>query len=379
MRTSRWLAVAAVIGSLAAQEPQAPNEVDPAPAAPTDPAVLGDVCTRLRSEVLAHVAWGGFLAGEHGLRELAPDLRAALARVAPGNRSSNGYKSFESDLAARALLDGLIRIEAAVPAAELAPFLREPFPAAAFLLLARRASERDAAASLLSLFRDRDQRDWSDVVWLAAGNLLARNGSPEFVAAALEGLELQLHVTVTSPGVICGISVSGRGCGFPVRSPRLPRSFPPIAAYVLQQKATAWLIAPGQQPVWVERCVQRDRWDPPGLEVLAGQERRIEWLANLGGFDARVLRPKTDLEVTWQTPEAYLEEVTAARAEIERSFHRLIDQLVRRGYSGGLHAEAWDAPIAIEVDEQCAFELRLPALPREWEAWRERRPLVRVR
>ena len=375
MRTSRWLAVVVVLGSLAAQEPPARNEVS-APA-PTDPAVVADVRTRLRSEVLADVAWGGWLAGERSLRELAPDLRAALVRVAQGLRYSDGTTALQSHLAAHALLDGLIRIDAAVPAAELAPFLTGPSEpiSAALLLLARRASDRDCAAALLDFFRARGASD--DVAWLAAGNLLARDQSPEFVVAVLEGLELRLQVSVTRMGVF---SLGFRTeCRSRALRPRVPDSFPPIAVYLLKENPATWLIAPGRQSVWAERVLLRDVWESSAPEWVQGQNARLGWLSELVGLKQHPLRPRVEIAVQWESPEAYLEQVTAARAEIERSFYDLLDRLSRHGYSGALSTRVWGAPIAIEVSVHSGESEPLPPLPPEWEAWRQRAPSDRRR
>lgn len=330
---------------------------------PSDPARVREVLARLRSDRPIDLAWGGFLAAESRVHEAVPSMRRALARLA-----TFGKRSWPHEVAALALLDGLVRTEARVPVAEIEPFLRGWTVTTALLLLSRQDRSRTGPA-LLRLFRQHDAGRRGDGVWCATGNLLVRDPVPGFAAALLAGLELELEVHVVDPGGRWVGRSSGR-TGVRCGGPAPPEGFPPVVTYLLrgERAGGAVLLAPGRRPVWASRLVVRRArgWPCRGLFEGDRQERRLEWLADLLGVREAPLAATTVRKVRWRGAEDLRRDVVRWRGGIARRWNDVRDALARRGLLDGREVRDLRPRIVVRVhDDREDPPMLLPRVPGE--------------
>ena len=101
------------------------------------------------------------------------------------------------------VFDALIHLEAVVEAEALGPFLERRHGyghdhAAAAIVLAIRSGNPHALLELFDVL-DRDAQSWEEG-WLALGNVLAAAKSPGFAARLVQGVEIDVEVTVRDPG-----------------------------------------------------------------------------------------------------------------------------------------------------------------------------------
>src|SRR5712671_1656548 len=108
--------------------------------------LLPEVTTRLRSELPATVAWGGYLAQRYGLREAGPDLVAAWKRI-------RDWEQPDAQRSKLAVLDACVQLGVAMPPELLAGNL-DHLHVPATILLAR--AGKDGGALLFDLFRQLD-------------------------------------------------------------------------------------------------------------------------------------------------------------------------------------------------------------------------------
>lgn len=182
----------------------------------------------LASGDLRDVAWAGHAAGELQLRAAQAELRATLGRMVEVSGTDG-----ERLLAARALLDALIRLDVPVPQGEIEPWLSGATHDAAFVLLARRPVRH--RARLRELLDANDTEDTARrLIYLACGHLLAGQRAPGFARYCLDQLapRLEIHVYDSDDGMGLGIGGSdgarfGAGRGF------APPDFPPVAIWSL--------------------------------------------------------------------------------------------------------------------------------------------------
>ena len=222
-------------------------------------------------------AWGAYLAG----RLHSADLDQALIeqfRLAMALRDVPSYGEEHAFVAA--LFDAGIEAGMTVPVALLEPF-EENWADAVLILLAR---DNDSEGSLLRLGLEKSR----PIVWLAANNLLFERKSQIWYAATLAQISITHRFTVTDPGYGAGIGggVGGGASGDGIAA--LPKGFPPVALYTLQDDVTAQrgsvLLARGPQNVYYKRTVvPTDKQVPfgSGSVALDRMAIRIGYLAQL--------------------------------------------------------------------------------------------------
>jgi hypothetical protein len=304
-------------------------------------------------------AWGAYLAG----RLHSPDLDQALIeqfrfamalRDAPSHAEEHGFMA--------ALFDAAIEAGMTVPAALLEPF-EENWADAVLILLAR---DKDSEGSLLRLGLEKSR----PIVWLAANNLLFERKSQIWYAATLAQISITHRFTVTDPGYGPGI---GDGAGGGVSGgdgiAALPKGFPPVAFYTLQDGVMAQrgsvLLARGPQNVYYKRTVvPTDKQVPfgSGSVALDRMAIRIGYLAQLRHepFEQteRLFHSETHIPFTTVGDfERQVEREMEAQAEGIRA---LIQDIVRAGLS------APDVRLRIvpeAVDRRQTATARLPAVP----------------
>ncbi len=190
-----------------------------------DRPLLEDVRSRLGSGRPETLAWGGYLAGEHGLAELVPELREALGRqVVTGD-----------DLRARcarvAMVDACVRLDADLPDALLTALDQDVVLRPALLLLVARRPAGRKHILLRWLRREhRDRREQG--LFHATGHLLALDPDPAFVAFLLDHLRLEADLDVVDleePGFRSSTGGGTAALGF--KPPRLPEGLPPLAVW----------------------------------------------------------------------------------------------------------------------------------------------------
>jgi hypothetical protein len=226
-------------------------------------------------------AWGAYFAGRLHSTDLDSTLVDELRAAAPLAGSAH-FGSDEYGLLA-ALFDALIESDIQVPADLLQPF--EGAWTAPVLILLARGGDGDREQALLRFTQSR-----SDLVWLAANNLLSGMKSQLWYGGLLGELSITHRFAVVDPGVGWGFGGSRGGTcsdGMTV----FPKGFPPIGFYSLEGTARSGvaLLAPGPQNVYYQRTVI-----PTDKQVGFGscfsvdrQQARIGYLAELS-----IMEPK---------------------------------------------------------------------------------------
>jgi len=146
--------------------------------------------------------------------------------------------------AIEAVADALIQLQAKLPAATVM-HLYPDFPAQTIILLSRSPDNADA---LLQIF----QTTHEPARWLAAGNLLSLQPSPEFVRAVLADISVRFTFEVIPPGAEAFGLGSGGGSGGSsyVVVNDLYENWPKARTYALVTSETVPdIVAPGIHPV----------------------------------------------------------------------------------------------------------------------------------
>jgi hypothetical protein len=281
------------------------------------------VRAKLASADPATVAWGAHDAGRLGCPELATELRAALAGLAKVRGNAQAAAPHRHCVAA--VLDALIRIDASLPPAELAPwFQHRPVEA---IVLAARAPTRHAGL-LLGVVAERRP----SLVWQAACNLLLAASPTMLVPELLHGVEVQFRIDVVSPGTGFWSSghVGGPGCGISQRV----AGFPPMVWYELRFAREAEGIAVGPQSVGFVRNEVAERShvscsSEPEVDCADYALRCLYRLADRSERD-RCLRGRLRDSIPWSGAEALRAEVAASELRLTTEWSRLLTGLVER-------------------------------------------------
>jgi hypothetical protein len=276
-------------------------------------------------------AWGVYLAG----RLHSPDLDQALIeqfRLSMALRDAPSYSEEHGFVAA--LFDAAIEAGVTVPAALLEPF-EENWADAVLILLAR---DKDSEDSLLRLGLEKSR----PIVWLAANNLLFERKSQVWYAETLAQISITHRFTVTDPGIGQGVGDGAGGRVYGDGVAALPRGFPPVALYTLQDGPTAQrgsvLLARGPQDVYYKRTVvPTDKQVPVGSAGVALDRMaiRIGYLAQLGHESVehteRVLHSETHIQFT--TIEGFERQVERDMETQAEGIRALIQNLEEVGLS----------------------------------------------
>src|SRR5262245_33521720 len=140
------------------------------------------ISRRLRANDPKSVAWGGYLAGEHRVREAMPHLIATLEspRLRQAGREWKGARF--------AVLDALILLDAQPPADLLVRYYKEHREQVLILLSEPRAGRDDILLKSL--------KTESGILWYAIAGLLLETKASGFAAALIEDLRLRIDVSV---------------------------------------------------------------------------------------------------------------------------------------------------------------------------------------
>ena len=201
----------------------------------------------LYSTQLPEKAWGAYFASRLHSTDLDSTLVDELRAAAPLAGSAH-FGSEEYGFLA-ALFDALIESEIQVPADLLQPF--EGAWTGPVLILLARGGDGDREQALLRLTQDR-----SDLVWLAANNLLSGMKSQLWYGRLLGELSITHRFVVLDPGGGWG-SGGSRGGTCSDGMIVFPKGFPPIGFYSLEGTARSGvaLLAPGPQNIYYRRIV----------------------------------------------------------------------------------------------------------------------------
>jgi len=287
------------------------------------------VINRLKSYDLAQVAWGAHLAAEHGMRQLVPDLCRTL-RALQARKRSDVY------LAAMAILDTMIRLEAAVPPKDLKPWLSSFTLPAAMVLMAPKPKRYETP--LLEVFRKFKKDDRNSRYWLGAGNLLVSIKSRKVAAQLLEGLHVAVAINVydddsnknlrSDPG-------SWSGGAFDGPLIKVPKSYPPVPLYRFEKRKRtpeSKLLAPGAKSIYYRRILS-PRYRIAATYISEKPKRNLEWICAL--LDIQVRNQPFHLSATarhvWKDDAAYFRRVETEKIKVAGSFLSLIYRLQGKG------------------------------------------------
>lgn len=266
-------------------------------------------------------AWGAYFAG----RLHSDDLRTPLLDQlrAAAHQADPHYVSV--------LLDAAIESQLAAPAADIEPFL-DNWNAAAVILL---ALSPDAEQTLLRLA---DVRSFS-FAWLAANNLLCEKKSRPWYRKLVTDLNITHRFTVTDPGIAAGTGGMGGGvCGDSLGAP-MPKGFPPIARYALEQRPArgSVLLAAGPHNVYYNRTiVPADK--PTGFgscsEMLDPATVREEYLAPLSGLSEQATKSRVhgDTHITFTGRDAFQRTVEQSLIRQEAQLRELFQAIDQRTF-----------------------------------------------
>jgi len=322
--------------------------------------LVHEVSAQLRSEDLATIAWGGWVAGERHLTETEDLLRGTLRRLAE--------RPFdERKFAVLAVLDGLVRIGAtSVTFDELEPHLKGITHDPALILVARQPLLH--ARELLDLYERHG--DGNRLVWQMCGNLLVERAPRAFAPAVLAELGVELKITVMDSDVFGG---GGRGVssGGAFGDGRLdvPEGYPPTVMYTISDRGDVGdvVLAPGERPIYYKRKVRRETRFGFGSSrrTIERMPIRFEWVATMLGTStgALGLEPKMRGGIDVRREE-YLPSAIAARQRVLTQFDELVSQLREKGLLSPEEADVAQLEVVLSVqDVREDSSVALPEIP----------------
>lgn len=341
-----WLAAAAVFGQENQVESDAPKSEMPSFVHLGD--VSGEAARLLKSQANTERAWGAYLAGRHGLKELTPALVELLADASLGD-------GWEERIIRQAALDSLIRLEAKVPPAALrslpAHFADEK------IILMLRAGEENVAALLETFDTELAGESGPDARWLAVGNLLAETKARGFAASLLKGLKIEAEITVVdfegSLNYAYGSNGGcGGGCGGVMRT-----DFPPVGFYNFTAYASrgAVVVAPGKYPVYYLRA--QSGQSGCGYDSMGGYTRdfhRVEYIAGLLDTmpDELKFDSWTSHKIVCKDARQCRGELALVRRQVEQSYAAMLSALVEKNLLDASDAATLPPDITFTIHDQ---------------------------
>ncbi len=288
------------------------------------------IISRLKSYDMAQVAWGAHLAAKDNLKRLVPELRKTL-------RSLEEQKLSKVRYASMALLDALIRLDAKVPPGEIEPWLTSHTLPASMVLMARDPKKYDEL--LLELFEIHSKDRWNSFYWLAAGNLLVHIKSKKIAPRILAGLHVSLSVNLYDADSDMeqnhSIGLGGGAGGTSGRYLRIPKNYPPVPLYRLEEQnlPKTHLLAQGPKPIYYRRLLSKRYRLRSSYTLEDTPRRKLQWICAL--LDIKVDKQPFQLwdgaRITWQDGDAYVRKIKAERTKVEGSFRSLINRLHGKG------------------------------------------------
>jgi hypothetical protein len=356
--TCSHAALAAVL-ILATPGPAQRTPTHGVPSAPrvmsVDAARIEHLRRELAAEDLKRRAWAAWEASDKLVRELAPDILAAL-QVTTAEPASDPRTA-----ALGSLLDAAIRLEVRPAAIDLLAVFDTSRFSPQLLVLASRSPSLH-----VRLLEDlRAQR--GELVRRAANNLLAAGAPTRAVELLLPDARIHIRVRVHDGRA----AEESRGwsaiaCG----TRRVPRGFPPTVRYGLTERTLPdpTVFADGPLPIAAQRSVHRGLDVPTGgtLNVRDEHDQELGLLRWIAGDRARegALEAEILVEVMWTTATAYLAAVEPEIQARQAAWTQLVDALVARGLLAPEQRPA-KAPIEVVVEDlRTDTSVPLPGLPR---------------
>jgi hypothetical protein len=233
---------------------------------------------RLMSTLRHEKAWGVYETGRLHSRDLHQDLIDQLRDAASLATAEPGTSEFAF---VAVLFDSLIESGVTVPSTAIEPFL-ENWTSPALILLARAPENQKNLLSLSATTK-------SDLVWLAANNILAKHKSQLWFDDLLKQLRIT-HQFIVSEHLInrFGGTKSG-GCGG-YRPVSIPDAFPPTVFYVLKLGLSRDenLLVSGPQSVSYARILARPGAVTSVVDCSPPIDRddvTLHYLADLSGMN----------------------------------------------------------------------------------------------
>jgi hypothetical protein len=280
--------------------------------------LIDRVAARLESASPVDRAWGAYLAQKNGLKQFIPNLIETL-------RTLNGDESPDAWLVTSGVIDSLIQLEADVPA-DVIMSLKPRFTDRKVILLARSPlANKDALLELM--------RNTSNIVWRAAGNLLAGVKAPGFAALLLNRLHISVSIYVVDPGT--GGAGGGIGCGCAGDGfIAVPKDYPPIGFYGLSEQPVRGyvVLAPGPTTIYYYRVVvnsgAQTGWGH-GCGNLDYDQAVIEYLAMLldTAPDQVGLKSAESYSEQWRGAAALTRRLRQIRADATAKYHSVVSRL----------------------------------------------------
>lgn len=310
------------------------------------------------------VAWGATWARELSLGELEPDL-VQLLRDEAQDEEVVGYYGM------LAVFDALIHLGAVVEVEALRPFLERRHGygrdhAAAVLILAIRSKNPHALLDLFNVL-ERDEKSWEEG-WLALGNALVEERPPGLAALLIEGIEIDVDVTVHDPGRSIGI---GRSIAVGSADGRLPerKGYPRVWRHDLtvRPRVGDMLLADGPRPVYLRRQEALRGFGRTRSTADRSRER-IAWIALLLGreLDDLPLQRRYVHSVEWSTAGDYVASVQGRQLRIASDFAQVVQHLVAAGHLTEREASRLVPRMNVTVrDARENASVPLPPLPEQ--------------
>jgi hypothetical protein len=315
----------------------------------------GEAARLLKSQTSRERAWGAYLAGRQGLKELAPALVELVSDPSLGD-------GWEEKIVRQAALDSLIRLEVKVPVDALR--LLPPDFADEKIILMSRAPEEYMAVLLETFDGDLAGESGPNVRWLAVGNLLAESKARGFAASLLRGLKFVADITILDQYDNYGRGYGG-GCGGCGGGGNWPEDFPPVGFYSLIAHASrgAVVVAPGKYPVYYLRVEgYKDGCGYGGVSYIR-DFHRVEYLADLIGTtaDALKLDARPSRTIICTDARQCRSELAGVRRVIEQSYAVMVGGLVEKSFLDASDAAALPPDITFRLyDERQKKTFPLP-------------------
>jgi hypothetical protein len=281
--------------------------------------VLRQVEVQLSSGDTRTIAWGAYTAGAYHLTKAIPLLQSILESPLP---VSAGERRAFLDV----ILDSLLQLNARLPASLLVRYVDER-PVQTVALLAN-ATDRDQV--LLDLLPKTSAFQW----YAVANMLLDVKTRSELAAYLLQTLHLHLTVTVSDgqPRRFGHGDASGIGIGDGIGQD--PKGYPPHAQYRFEDGSRPGhvVISSGPHPVYYSREVSTFfQYGVSELDIGGPTDAdRLAYLyAMLGPGYSLALSPKTADGVKWTTASALIKRIEELRADIQRVYRLLVEDLDR--------------------------------------------------
>lgn len=334
------------------------------PVAGIDAQLLPQIERRLEADSATQVAWGGYLAQRYRLRGASRALCAALDRW----KDRDGL---EARIVRLHLVDGLLGIDAKVPAEQVEFLLKDKLTrAAAFAVIAG-----DAAANLEGLVRIAlEPAEYNEIVRRAAGRLLVARGlrSPALAKHVLDNLKFSYNVIVTDVRELWD-TVEAEGPSGAVEYTKTKAGFPPLVRIELSgwnsAKGTMRSVVPGlsgKSPIVLTRK-EHARYQPTELErgrmrpALPGGEL-LCLLNHMSGVHQH--SHSHHKELFWTNEKDFLARYVPDRDQLRKRLDKVVVGLRKKKWLPSDYPDDYRIQLAEVVhDERSNKSVDLPKIP----------------